>query len=295
MTELFSIKAGRAFRREGTNFIDSESTRGTLVLEAGDDDLLYLRWRARDGDISARGDLELVIFPSDAKLEKISNDPSVRMYVLKFQSSDQLHFFWLQDPDGSQDASRIEDINSVMSEFDPESLSGPAAGTENVGLSAGASDTNVQGSAAPLNSEQLNSVVQEIIRNLQGHNRAGVAPDVALSDILTPSTLAPLLQDPEVVNSLAQFLPAELLSSPHTADASLQEVMKQTVTSAPFRASVRSLDQALSTGLLGGLVTSLGMPVEAGLGIHPFLEAIKSQAMNQDETMRDGQDDEKQD
>jgi hypothetical protein len=70
MAELFSIKAGRAFRREGTNFIDSESTRGTLVLEAGDDDLLYLRWRARDGDISTREDLVSMILRVNTELNK---------------------------------------------------------------------------------------------------------------------------------------------------------------------------------------------------------------------------------
>ncbi|KDN51591.1 hypothetical protein RSAG8_00136, partial [Rhizoctonia solani AG-8 WAC10335] len=288
MTELFSIKAGRAFRREGTNFIDSESARGTLLLEAGEDDLLYLRWRTRDGDTSAREDLELVIFPSDATLERVSNDPSVRMYILKFQSSDQLHF----DPDSSQDAGSIERINRLMTEFDPESIRG-TANAASVDVTAGDSNNNVQGApAGPLDPEQLDSVVQEILRNLQGHRRAGVAPDVALSDILTPSTLAPLLQDPEVIGSLTQFLPPDLLSSSHAANISIQELMTQTVASAPFRASVRSLDQALSTGLLGGLVVNLGMPVEAGLGIHPFLEAIKTQAKSQDETMRDGQDDE---
>ncbi|QRW27107.1 proteasome complex subunit rpn13 ubiquitin receptor domain-containing protein [Rhizoctonia solani] len=186
------------------------------------------------------------------------------MYVLKFQSSDQLHFFWLQDPD--------------------KSLSGP---TESIGSSIRASNNSVQAPTGPLNPEQLNSVVQEILRNLQGHSRAGVAPDVALSDILTPSILATVLQDSEVVNSLTQFLPVELLSSPYATQVPLQEVMKQTVASAPFRSSVRSLDQALSTGLLGGLVTSLGMPVEAGLGIHPFLEAIEKQARGHGKTTRD--------
>ncbi|KAJ1310103.1 hypothetical protein OPQ81_006851 [Rhizoctonia solani] len=293
MTQLFRIKAGRAFRREGTNFIDSESTRGTLSLET-DDDLLYLRWRARDGDTSTKEDLELVIFPSDAKLEKISSDPSIRMYVLKFQSSDQIYFFWLQDPDGSQDASSIEIINRMMSEFDPESITSTTANAENMHISTGIPSNNVQGTpSGHLNPEQLDSVVQEILRNLEGRSRAGVAPDVALSDILTPSTLAPLLQDPEVIGSLSQFLPAGLLSSFHASGISAQEVMKQIVASAPFRASVRSLDQALSTGLLGGLVANLGMPIEAGLGIHPFLEAIKMQAKNQDETMRDDQDEEK--
>lgn len=294
MSILFSIKAGRAFRREGSNFIDADLAKGSLVLESGSDGLLYLRWRTRDGSVSTREDLELVIFPSDASFERISDDPSVRMYILKFHSSDQLHFFWLQDPDSSQDASNVEKINKIMSEYDMDSAADEGI-SENTTVTSGPSSNNPPQTApaGPLNPEQLNSVVQEILRNLQGRSRAGVAPDVALSDILTPSILAPLLQDPRVVDSLAQFLPTDL---PSSQEMSMQEMLKQTVASAPFRASVRSLDQALSTGLLGGLVANLGMPMEAGLGIHPFLEAVKTQAAEPDESVKgSGQNDEKMD
>lgn len=41
---------------------------------------------------------------------------------------------------------------------------------------------------------------------------------------------------------------------------------------------MRSLDQALATGLLGGLVRGLGLPDEAGTGVIAFLNAIKDQA-----------------
>ena len=51
-----------------------------------------------------------------------------------------------------------------------------------------------------------------------------------------------------------------------------------------FRAAVSNFDQALRTGLLGGLVRSLGLPDEAGTGILPFLRAVQEQA--------DGGDDE---
>lgn len=54
MTELFSIKAGRAFRRDATNFVDPDPSKGHLALEAGNDGLLYLRWRTRDGSFSTR-------------------------------------------------------------------------------------------------------------------------------------------------------------------------------------------------------------------------------------------------
>ena len=45
-----------------------------------------------------------------------------------------------------------------------------------------------------------------------------------------------------------------------------------------FRAAVANFDQALRTGLLGGLVRGLGLPAEAGLGIGPFLQAVQEQA-----------------
>lgn len=44
-----------------------------------------------------------------------------------------------------------------------------------------------------------------------------------------------------------------------------------------------SFDQALRTGLLGGLVRGLGLPDEAGTGIEPFLRAVQEQADNEDE------------
>lgn len=39
-----------------------------------------------------------------------------------------------------------------------------------------------------------------------------------------------------------------------------------------------SFDQALRTGLLGGLVRGLGLPDEAGTGVGPFLRAVQEQA-----------------
>lgn len=99
-----------------------------------------------------------------------------------------------------------------------------------------------------------------------------------------------------MVESLAPFLPTDLLSSSSpVADMPRQEMLSRIVASAPFRTSVRSLDQALSTGLLGGLVANLGMPVEAGLGVHPFLDAIKVQATQRSETEQRNSDERQMD
>ncbi|KAG8779437.1 hypothetical protein FRC12_024268 [Ceratobasidium sp. 428] len=222
------------------------------------------------------------------------------MYVLKFQSSDQLHFFWFQvcpimivfalhlsvcqDPNTDQDVNNVAKINDLLKDTNPQPPDTSEPPTENT-----TTNPAQTAPAGPLNQAQLNSFVQELMRGLQrGNTRAGVAPDLALTDILTPSVLASILQDPKSTESLAPFLPPDLLSptSP-VAHLPRQEMLQQIVASAPFRASVHSLDQALSTGLLGGLVTSLGMPMEAGLGVHPFLEAVQAQATRTNQPEQD--------
>ena len=42
-----AFKAGRAFRREGTNFVDPNPTKGAVILQNGDDDLLHFQWKNR--------------------------------------------------------------------------------------------------------------------------------------------------------------------------------------------------------------------------------------------------------
>lgn len=47
MTEpRLAFKAGRAFRRDGTNFVDPNPTKGAIILQ-NDDDLLHFIWRNR--------------------------------------------------------------------------------------------------------------------------------------------------------------------------------------------------------------------------------------------------------
>lgn len=42
-----AFKAGRAFRREGTNFVDPSATKGAIILQNGDDGLLHFIWKNR--------------------------------------------------------------------------------------------------------------------------------------------------------------------------------------------------------------------------------------------------------
>ena len=42
-----AFKAGRAFRREGTNWVDPNPTKGAIVLQNGEDGLLHFIWKNR--------------------------------------------------------------------------------------------------------------------------------------------------------------------------------------------------------------------------------------------------------
>lgn len=97
--------------------------------------------------------------------------------------------------------------------------------------------------------------------------------ELSLSDILTPATLGPLFTTHrELLPALFPHLPPDLPSSPSA------EALQQIIASQQFRAAVSNFDQALRTGMLGGLVRGLGLPEEAGTGVEAFLRAVQSQA-----------------
>lgn len=110
-------------------------------------------------------------------------------------------------------------------------------------------------------------------------NHNTTAPsEISLTDILTPANLAPLFSaHPELTHALFPHLPPDLPAPP------TEETLRQIVASPQFRGAVRNFDQALRTGLLGGLVRGLGLPEEAGTGVEAFLRAVQEQARREAE------------
>ena len=106
---LMVIKAGRAFRREGTNMVDHSPSKGAIFLYK-EECLLRLQWKSnpneRVEEVSFRSRLQIIyrlisdwygyqdllLFPGDASFVKVDNAPGGRTYVLKFSSSNQKHF-----------------------------------------------------------------------------------------------------------------------------------------------------------------------------------------------------------
>jgi 26S proteasome regulatory subunit N13 len=107
---VLAFKAGRAFRREGTNIVEPSPTKGAIYLTNGEDGLLHFFWKDRTTNAieEVNSDAyvifllnnskpfldfqDLILFPSDASFVKVSQSTSGRVYVLKFSSSNQRHF-----------------------------------------------------------------------------------------------------------------------------------------------------------------------------------------------------------
>lgn len=44
---MLTIRAGRAFRREDTSWVDPQDVKGLLAIALGEDGLLHLTWKNR--------------------------------------------------------------------------------------------------------------------------------------------------------------------------------------------------------------------------------------------------------
>ncbi|KJA24058.1 hypothetical protein HYPSUDRAFT_39191 [Hypholoma sublateritium FD-334 SS-4] len=271
---LLAFKAGRAFRREGTNTVEPSPTKGAIYLTNGEDGLLHFIWKNRATNTIEE---DLILFPFDASFVKVAQSTG-RIYVLKFSSSNQRHFFWMQDASDARDEEFKANVNGLL--MDPEfdmQWNIPITSTEPQASTSAAATQAVPAASAPGGSsgfaatpEQL-ATLSQMLTSMS--SPASAPPEVSLSDILTPANLGPLFAShPELVPALFPHLPPDLPVPPSA------EALQQIIHSPQFRAAVANFDQALRTGLLGGLVRSLGLPEEAGTGVGPFLRAIQEQA-----------------
>ncbi|KAI5117918.1 hypothetical protein M0805_001998 [Coniferiporia weirii] len=265
---LLAFKAGKSQRREGTNFVDAVPTKGAISLH-NEDGLLHFKWRNR---VSGEVEEDLILFPQDASFSKVTQAQGGRTYVLKFMSSNQRHF----DASSARDDEFASNVNALLE--DPEgaltwnptsafgSSSGPQASTSQQGASSSSASALPQ-----LSAEQLIRL-RELVTGMATEPEPA-RPTVSLRDVLTPEALSPLFTNhPELIPALFPHLPPDLPTPPSA------EVLQRIIASPQFQAAVGNFDQALHTGLLGGLVRGLGLPEEAGTGVEPFLRAVQEQA-----------------
>ncbi|CCG83233.1 ADRM1 [Taphrina deformans PYCC 5710] len=113
---LHSFKAGKLTRVEGTKKVKPESRKGLIYLQEVDE-LLHFYWKDRSTGVVED---DLIIFPEEAELIKVEQSPSGRVFALKFSSSSQIMFYWMQEKDSSNDEADVKRVNELIA--DPKAV-----------------------------------------------------------------------------------------------------------------------------------------------------------------------------
>jgi hypothetical protein len=63
---ILAFKAGRAFRRDGTNIVEPSADKGAVVIERGEDEELHFMWKNRETEETVEARLIPVLMYSPA-------------------------------------------------------------------------------------------------------------------------------------------------------------------------------------------------------------------------------------
>lgn len=105
-TALLTFKAGKVDFNPPSKTLSPMPAKGKVTLARYNDEetpLLSFLWEARGSsknDLSSESD-ELTIFPGEAEWLPVTQCTTGRVFVLKFNSSSQRIFFWLQNAPNS--------------------------------------------------------------------------------------------------------------------------------------------------------------------------------------------------
>ncbi|KAG0359754.1 hypothetical protein BG005_000210 [Podila minutissima] len=279
---LLEFKAGRCFRQEGTNTVKPDPAKGLVYVEE-QDELLHFFWKNR-----TTGEVEddLILFPGDAEMVPVPQCTTGRVLMLQFKSSSQKLFYWLQErktdrdevilyrinaliqqsaEDDEDDIQMDEDVTMETEETPPAPIAPSAAfAPANPGSSSSG------GGGGALTSQQMDQL-RNVLAGIQVP-QAAPRSNLRLDHVLTPASIAPLLNNPAICAALFPHLPESAERTP--------EEIQAIVRTPQFSQALVSLSTALESGQLGPLLRQFGLGENAGAGVEGFLSAIEEQAKN---------------
>ncbi|CUS06730.1 unnamed protein product [Tuber aestivum] len=311
---VISIKAGKC-AQNGTNIV-SQAEPGLLYLYHNpEDDLLHFCWKPR-GAVEPTAEDDLIIIPGDARIIKYTGCTTGRVMVLKFSSSSQRHFFWLQSKAESsepghwsaRDDGWIHRINVALQgpQDDDEEMGDIGLGSEEVEEEGSASRRGgADGGRAPTSQSQNQSdFLQNLISQIQLPGAAGGGgsgsgyqqqdPMISLHDLLPSAVTTSLLavMTPGAVDDLISNLPQGIVPR-NATPTQKKEVIRKVLHSPQFSQSLVGLSVALRDGGLRGISDSLGVrlaPGEEGTGrdqVAIFVEAVKKEEEKKEDNNMD--------
>ncbi|KAK9460321.1 proteasome complex subunit Rpn13 ubiquitin receptor-domain-containing protein [Lipomyces oligophaga] len=299
---LLTFKAGRVDFNPPSKHVKPLPQKGKITLSRSTDEdalLLSFVWEPRGSsknDPSVEKD-ELMIFPGEAEWLPVSQCKSGRMFVLKFNSSNQRSFFWMQDPPASDNLDEITEtdlkistrINTLLEDIDaedvdisedPEDLKQVASTAADVEMADAPASSSGGNEPAPQSS--LSSLISSIVVPPASHESQSTSDISEISDAITPQRMASYVDsladsDPKLA-SLYHYLPLEIPKTKRELIRVLQ--------SPQFIQGLNSLSLTLRSAEdanVGHLVASeLGLPYR-GEGVEGFLRALFAAAHSTDQ------------
>lgn len=108
---LISFSAGKCQlvpRPEGKFMVTPEPRKGTLSLEKDNEGLVHFIWTDRTTGVKED---DKIVFPDDITFQKAKTGrPNDRVYYMRYNSSTQYYFYWLQDKSSAKDEENCKKV-----------------------------------------------------------------------------------------------------------------------------------------------------------------------------------------
>jgi len=311
---LVSFRAGRLFLDENTKMVTADKKRGKIKLSKDEQGLLKFQWFNR---ISNQKELDLTVFPTSAKWEKVSECTDGRVFLLRMMGSNRKHFFWMQEPKDDKDEEIFTNINKLCngesigdkkpdeSSSEQTTSSNPyaslggfvgnanAAGSgqdamakmilDAIGNAGGNNNNNGSGTGNNAGGDNQNNLMAQMAQMMQEQQRAAMEemkrePD--LEDILDPNAnqeIMELLDDEKIVEELGQHLPESMRSR--------RDIVEQ-LQSPQFQGALRRLQRAVNGPQMNTLLQQMGINGnnnnQNAMGVTSFVNAIQPEEKKED-------------
>ncbi|KAI9266033.1 proteasome complex subunit Rpn13 ubiquitin receptor-domain-containing protein [Sporodiniella umbellata] len=283
---FYSFNAGKCIV-EG-NLIKPDLRKGTLYFEQCNEDLLHLRWKERG---SEQAEDDFVVYQDEAKLTRVNECTTGRVYKLVLKRYKKRCFYWMQSKSEENDQKNVERINETIGVFTapyedrlqlPERVEDPDLNLTDENVLEYLQNMDRSERSRPQTEEpgkdsrgaqpDYSRLAQMLTQNTTPNQQTPSAyRPIALADILNTSSISPLLNDPAVCTSLFPYLPETMENS--------SDELRQVISSPQFSQALQSLTVALETGQLGPLLSQFGLDASA-FGVEAFLNAIQKQSDN---------------
>ncbi|ORX50927.1 adhesion regulating molecule [Hesseltinella vesiculosa] len=310
-SHLVEFKAGKCIRENNT--LKPDVRKGIVYMDRSDDQLMHFHWKERNG---SEAEDDWIIFPDEAEMIKVNECTTGRVYVLKFKSSNQKFFYWMQSSSDDKDQEVVNKVNRLIN--DPQSVINESRGSGRMEfgndshdlmqiLGDGSQDISMSqenlmqflqaaggyGGTVPTPSRQGGDgpFDMDVDETTVQHHEDSTEPRLSdsqlatIKDVLedvTVSETGVYELDEQVVHDLDPLLndrdirAALFPELPDVTSHRSQEELEQLVQSDSFQSALQTIGHALQSDLLASTLSLLEL--SSPITVNEFIKAMQRQA-----------------